>query len=188
MKEARRSAAKIAALFAASALLLAGCTTPARPDRMTGDIAPVPQSTEPPEIATVFVTVYGDDVGGFASHYYPLPRSDFEQALLNTIASDSNFAAATSQGDADYAVNVGLISLVAPQWSGNVTLETSWSITTLGEREELGRQMIRTTSPSPFSKRREATEEAARTNIVAGLEWLAERLRSLDGTDSPPDE
>ena len=188
MTEARRSAALVAALFAAGVLLLSACTTPARPDRMSGDMASVPQSSEPPEIATVFITVYGDDVGGFASHYYPLPRSDFEQALLSTIASDRNFAAAANRNDADYAVNVGLISLVAPQWSGNVTLETSWSITTLVGREELARQMIRTTSPSPFSKRREATEEAARTNIVAGLEWLAEQLSTTGETGDRAEE
>ncbi|MDH3621953.1 MAG: hypothetical protein OER91_13735 [Gammaproteobacteria bacterium] len=176
MTDVRRVAAHFVAALATSTLLFAGCSTPARPDRMTSEAAPITESAEPPQIATVFVTVYGDDVGGFASHFIPLPRSDFEKALLDTIAGSRLFAATSDPAAADYALNVGLISLVVPQWSGTATLETSWSITTPVAREEISRKMVRTSSPSPFSRQREATENSAKTNIAAGLKWLAEQL------------
>lgn len=188
MIKLRRAVAFIVVAVAASALLFAGCSTPARPDRMTDEIAGAVGSSTAPQIATLFVTVYGEDVGGFASHFYPLPRSDFETALLNTIANSELFAAASSPANADYSVNVGLISLVAPKWSGNVTLETSWSVTTPDTREEILRKMVRTSSPSPFAKQREATEESAKTNIAAGLSWLAEQLApTARPTDSVSD-
>jgi hypothetical protein len=164
------------AALAAMALLVGACSQPARPDRMATEVVSVPDRSEPPAIANLFVTVYGDSVGGFASHYYPLPREDYEAALLETLAANTDFAASPTPEDADYDVNVGLISLVAPKWSGTVTLETTWSITAPNRGEEIARQMIRSEAPSPFGKVRDATEEAARKSIDSGLAWLLSEL------------
>jgi hypothetical protein len=144
---------------------------------MASDVVVAPTSSGPPEIATISVTVYGD-VSGFASHYYPLPREDYEAALMDSITGSELFAAATAPEDADFDVNVGLISLVAPKWSGTVTLETSWSVTLPNGGDEIARQMIRAEAPSPFSKIREATEETARKSIDSGLAWLHATLAS----------
>lgn len=163
------------------AFLMSGCSQPARSDQMTPEAISAPAISGPPEIATLSVTVYGD-VGGFASHYYPLPREDYDAALRDAIAKSALFAAGATPGDADFSVNVGLISLVAPKWSGTVTLETSWSVTLPGG-DEIARQMIRSEAVSPFSKIREATEEAARISIDSGLEWLATTLEPISQND-----
>jgi len=165
------------------ALLLAACSQPARPERMSTEIVSAPVSTEPPKIATLFITVYGENVGGFASHYYPLPREDYEAALRDSIAGNELFASSATSENADYDVNIGLISLVAPKWSGTVTLETSWSVTTPGRGEEIARQMIRSETPSPFGKVRESTEEVARMSIDSGLAWLHTTLSPMKSGD-----
>jgi hypothetical protein len=151
-------------------------------EEMSAEPETIAEYQGPPELATLYVTVYGEDVGGFASHYYPLPRADFEVALLETIARSKLFAASPEPGDADYAISVGLISLVAPQWSGTVTLETSWAVSDPATRSEIDRQMIKEATPASFSKKREATEGAARANIEAGLEWLRGVLENTPGT------
>jgi len=172
-----------AAAAGAVALLVTGCAQPARMSEMSAEPETIVASYGPPELATLFITVYGEDVGGFASHYYPLPRADFEAALLDTVARSKLFASSPDPGKADYAVSVGLISLVAPQWSGTVTLETSWAVSDPAARGEIARQMIREAAPASFTRKREATEGAARANIEAGLEWLQviiERTASAD--------
>lgn len=171
------SSVRLVATIGMVAMLIGACSQPARPDRMAADTSVAPVSSGPPEIATISVTVYGD-VSGFASHYYPLPREDYEAALMDSIAKSKFFAAATAPENADFDVNVGLISLVAPKWSGTVTLETSWSVTLPNGGDEVARQMIRSEAPSPFSKVREATEEAARKSIDSGLTWLHTTLAS----------
>ena len=175
----RQAYAYSLALAAVLAVLCLGaCSQPARPDRMSSEQVGVPAASGPPSIATLHVTVYGD-AGGFASHYYPLPREDYEAALLNAIANSGSFAASATPGQADYDVNVGLISLVAPQWSGTVTLETTWSITGPGRGDDIARQMIRSAVRSPFGKVRESTEEAARMSIESGLAWLESALEPV---------
>ena len=170
-----RTFAGFVAAISAVAFLIGGCSQPARSDRMSPEVISVPISSAPPKIATISVTVYGD-AGGFASHYYPLPREDYDAALRDSIAKSELFASSATPESADFDVNVGLISLVAPKWSGTVTLETSWSVTLPNGGDEIARHMIRTEAPSPFSKVREATEEAARQSIDSGLEWLQETL------------
>lgn len=183
MLEYQRAAVPLVAVASLIALLLGGCSQPARPERMSTEAVSAPVSSEPPEIATLFVTVYGEDVGGFASHYYPLPREDFEAALRNSIATSSRFAATSTRESADYEVNVGLISLVAPKWSGTVTLETTWAITAPNGGEEIARKMIRSETPSPFGKIRDATEEVAKMCIDSGLEWMDSTLAPMKTGD-----
>ncbi len=166
-----------AAAVIVMALFLAACSYPARQDRMTAEAAAVPASSGPPKIATVFITVYGD-VGGLASHYYPLPSENYEAALLSSIAANESFAASPTPEGADYDVNVGLISLVAPKWSGTVTLETSWSITAPNRGDEIARKMITSEKRSPYGKVRDATEEAAAMSIESGIAWLSSALDS----------
>ena len=178
----RARAAALLAAVGAIVLLVAGCAQPARMEEMSAEPETIVEYQGPPELATLYVTVYGDDVGGFASHYYPLPRSDFEAALLDSIAHSKLFAASPDPAKADYAISVGLISLVAPQWSGTVTLETSWAVSDAETRSEIGRQMIKAAAPAAFSKKREATEGAARANIEAGLEWLRDVLENAPDT------
>jgi hypothetical protein len=170
------------AAISAVAFLIGGCSQSARSDRMSPAVGSAPTSSAPPEIATISVTVYGD-VGGFASHYYPLPQEDYDAALGDSIAKSELFAASATPESADFDVNVGLISLVAPKWSGTVTLETSWSVTLPNGGDEIARHMIRTETPSPFSKVREATEEAARQSIDSGLAWLQETLETPNKDD-----
>lgn len=152
-------------------------------EEMSAEPEPIAEYQGPPELATLYVTVYGEDVGGFASHYYPLQRADFEAALLDTIAGSKLFAASPDPENADYTISVGLISLVAPQWSGTVTLETSWAVSDPATRSEIARQMIREATPASFSRKREATEGAARANIEAGLEWLQHIIESTATAD-----
>jgi hypothetical protein len=172
---ARRLTPLLIAILALIVLLLVGCSTPARMEKMAVADFPATQVGEA-SLATLSITVYGDDVGGFASHYYPLPRADFERALLESISRGGLFAAAPKGTDSDYNVSVGLIHMIAPQWSGTVTLETSWAISKPGTREEIGRRMIKTETPASFSKQRQATEKAAQMNIAEGIDWLAGAL------------
>jgi hypothetical protein len=180
----RRSiAAASLAAVGAVALLVTGCAQPARMEEMSAEPETIMEYQGPPELATLHVTVYGDDVGGFASHYYPLPRADFEAALLDTIARSELFAASPDPAKADYAISVGLISLVAPQWSGTVTLETSWAVSDPRTGSEIARHMIKEATPSPFAKKREATEAAASANIETGLEWLQHIIENAAAPD-----
>jgi hypothetical protein len=133
-------------------------------------------------LGTVCVTVYGDDVGGFASHYYPLPREDFEAALLESLSAGGALQPVARDSHPDFLVTVGLVHLVAPQWSGRVTLETSWSVTSVETGEPIARQSIQATAPSPFAKQRDATEAAAQENIAAGLAWLERVIESYSTT------
>ena len=178
----KRGSVSLVATIGMVAILVCACSQPARPDRMASDVVVAPVSSGPPQIATVSITVYGD-VSGFASHYYPLPREDYEAALMDSIARSELFAAATPPENADFDVNVGLISLVAPKWSGTVTLETSWSVTLPDGGDEVARQMIRAEARSPFSKTREATEEAASKSIDSGLAWLHTTLAPMKKDD-----
>jgi hypothetical protein len=130
--------------------------------------APIAESS----LGTICVTVYGDDVGGFASHYYPLPREDFEDALIHSIIKGGIFRPVPRAGEPDVLVTVGLIQLVAPHWSGRVTLETSWAVSSPVTGEVIARKSIQATTPSPFGKVRDATETAAQMNISEGLAWL----------------
>ena len=164
------------------AILIGACSQPARPDQMSTDTGYAPVTSGPPEIATVSITVYGD-VSGLASHYYPLPREDYEAALRDSIARSELFAVSATPENTDFDVNVGLISLVAPKWSGTVTLETSWSVTLPNGGDEIARQMIRAEARSPFSKIREATEEAARKSIDSGLAWLETTVAPMNEDD-----
>ena len=173
-----KAVARVFALLAAC-LILAGCAMemPARPEQMA--VASAPASVA--QLGTVCVTVYGDDVGGFASHYYPLPRADFEAALLESMAAGGAFAPVARSADPDFLVTVGLIHLVAPQGSGHVTLETSWSVASAATGEEIARKSIRATTPASFFKKQEATEAAAQLNIAEGLSWLTAVVESHAG-------
>jgi hypothetical protein len=159
-------------------LLFAGCATPARPEHMAVAAMPAAEA----RLGTVCITVYGDDVGGFASHYYPLPREDFEAALLESIVSGGAFQPVARDSHPDFLVTVGLVHLVAPQWSGRVTLETSWSVTSAITGERIARQAIQATTPSPFAKVRDATEAAAQENIAEGLAWLEQVIENYSTT------
>ena len=68
-------------------LLIAGCAAPARHEQMVVAATPAGEA----RLGSVYLTVYGDDVGGFASHYYPLPRGDFEAALLKSVSTGGVF-------------------------------------------------------------------------------------------------
>jgi hypothetical protein len=155
-------------------LLFAGCVAPARQDHMAVTVMPAAEA----RLGTVCITVYGDDVGGFASHYYPLPREDFEAALLESVSTGGAFQPVARDSHPDFLVTVGLVHLVAPQWSGRVTLETSWSVTSAETGEAIARQAIQATTPAPFSKVRDATEAAAQENIAEGLAWLEQVIES----------
>jgi hypothetical protein len=166
----------LAIVLLAILLLVTGCapTMPARQEEMTvADAGPGVGS-----LGSICVTVYGNDVGGLASHYYPLPREDFESALLESLSASGVLVPVTMSGDPDYLLTVGLIRLVQPQGSGRVTLETSWTVTSAVTGERIARRSIEVTTPATFFKKQEATETAARLNIAEGLSWM-ERVVAL---------
>lgn len=146
---------------------LFGCASPARPTEMKA----VEYASDKTYDASLAVAVYGD-VGGFASHFYPLSREDFEQALLQTLSNSGIFRSVSSGGDADFRLSVGLMQLVQPQWSGTVTLETTWAVTSTSDSLELARKSINSIAPASFSQKREATEAATQKNILDGISWL----------------
>jgi len=148
-------------------LNLFGCASPARPTEMKVVEYPSDKTYD----ASLAVAVYGD-VGGFASHYYPLSREDFEQALLQTLSNSGIFRSISSESDADFKLSVGLMRLVQPQWSGPVTLETTWAVTSPSVSLELARESIISIAPASFSGKREATEAATQKNILDGISWL----------------
>ena len=121
--------------------------------------------------ASLAMVVYGE-AGGFASHYYQLPREDVEDALFQTLENSGIFRSVVVGGDADYKLSVGLMQLAQPQWSGTVTLETTWALTSTSVGRELRRETIRTTAPASFTEKREATEAAVRKNIQQGIGWM----------------
>jgi hypothetical protein len=151
-------------------LALGACapTTPARTDQMAAVRYPV-GAAEP---VALTVTVYGDDVGGFASHYYPLPRADFEQALIDSLRASGRFLVLQDETGSEFNLSVGLIQLIQPQWSGTVTLETAWAVYSTGSGEEIARRPMRVQQATEFSNKREATELAARETITEGMAWL----------------
>lgn len=148
-------------------LVCGSCSTPARQEEMAAADFVGDKTYD----ASLAIVVYGE-VGGFASHYYQLPRENVERALFQTLERSGVFRSVAMGGDADYKLSVGLIQLVQPQWSGMVTLETTWALTSTISGTELARQSIRTTSPSSFADKREATEDATRKNIVEGINWM----------------
>jgi hypothetical protein len=160
-------------VLACLALQLVACATPTRTDQMVV----VDHSVSANDPVSLAVTVYGDDVGGFASHYYPLPRADFEKALLESLSNSGRFETVPRGGESDFRLSVGLIQLIQPQWSGTVTLETTWAISSAGTDTEITRKTVRVDEPASFSKKREATESVARETILEGMEWL---LRIVD--------
>ena len=125
----------------------------------------------------VKVTVYGENVGGFASHYYPLPREDFENALLKSMVDSGRFVIKSNNGETAYDISVGLIQLIQPQWSGTVTLETSWTVYDHRSKDEVSRRAIRVEKPASFTRKREATELAAQSTIVEGIEWTFKTIK-----------
>lgn len=139
------------------------------------------RSTSSESSVSLSVTVYGDDVGGFASHYYPLPRADFEKALLESLSKSGRFNTGILGGESDFKLSVGLIQLIQPRWSGTVTLETTWTISSAGTDTETTRRSVRVERPASFSKKREATESVAQASIAEGIEWLV----SIVDADSP---
>ena len=143
-------------------------TTPARSDQMTVVIYPA-SGADPVKLS---VTVYGDKVGGFASHYYPLPRADFEKALIESLTGSGRFKVLDDSTGSDFKLSVGLMQLIQPQWSGTVTLETTWSVISTGTGMELGRRPVRVQKPAAFGEQREATELTAQESITEGIEWL----------------
>ena len=83
MRSKISSTGSVGLLLACALLLTSACSMPARPDQMA--VADYPQIEEgEASLGTLAITVYGENVGGFASHYYPLPREDFEKALRPT--------------------------------------------------------------------------------------------------------
>jgi len=158
-------------------LQLVACATPTRSDQMVV----VHHSVTAKDAVSLAVTVYGDDVGGFASHYYPLPRADFEKALLESLSNSGRFETVPRGGESDFKLSVGLIQLIQPQWSGTVTLETTWAISSAGTDTEITRRSVRVEKPASFSKKREATEFVAQASIVEGIDWLV----GIVDTDSP---
>ncbi len=148
-------------------LVLGACATPAREAEMT--IADV-VSTQNYD-ASLSIAVYGD-VGGFASMYFDLPREDVEDALFRTLENSGIFRSVAVGGEADYKLSVGLMHLVQPQWSGTVTLETTWALTSTSAGRELNRETIRSTAPASFTEKREATEEATIRNFQQGINWM----------------
>ncbi len=149
-------------------LHVVACATPTRSDQMEV----VEYSVSAEDKVSLAVTVYGDDVGGFASHYYPLPRAEFEKALLESLAKSGRFETMPRGGESDFKLSVGLIQLIQPQWSGTVTLETTWAISSARTGTGITRRSVRVEKPASFSKKREATESAAQASIVEGIEWL----------------
>ena len=159
-------------------LVCGSCSTPARQEEMTA----VDFVSDKTYDASLAVIVYGE-VGGFASHYYQLPREDVERALFQTLERSGLFNSVAVGGEADYKLSVGLIQLVQPQWSGTVTLETTWALTSTESGTELARQSIRTTSPSSFAEKREATEDATRKNIEEGIDWMLSIIDEAQASD-----
>jgi len=159
----------INAALAVVALCLAvgGCASPARHDKMMAAEIVTDQRVD----ASLAATVYGE-AGGFVAHYYELPREDVEQALLLTLQNSSIFRSVTLGGEADYKLAVGLMHLVQPQWSGTVTLETTWSLASSAAGGEPARMTIKTTSPASFTEKREATEAATIRNFEEGIAWM----------------
>ena len=119
--------------------------------------------------------LYGED---------PL-RNATDEELVETLGATprkfSAFAPVARSADPDFLVTVGLIHLVAPQGSGRVTLETSWSVASAATGEEIARKSIRATTPASFFKKQEATEAAAQLNIAEGLSWLTAVVESHAG-------
>ena len=149
-------------------LQVIACASPAR----TVEMEVVEYSASSEGRVSLAVTVYGDDVGGFASHYYPLPRADFEKALLESLTKSGRFETMPRGSDSDFMLSVGLIQLIQPQWSGTVTLETAWAVSDASIDSEITRHSIRVARPASFSKKREATESVAQASIVEGIQWL----------------
>lgn len=144
-------------------------TTAARSNQMT--VVSYPASGA--DTVKLAVTVYGDEVGGFASHYYPLPRADFEKALIESLAGSGQFKVLQNDAGSDFKLSVGLMQLIQPQWSGTVTLETTWSLFSTRTDMEVARRPVRVQKPAAFSEKREATELAAQESIREGIEWLS---------------
>lgn len=155
------------ALLAFVCLGFSACSSPARQVEMTAPDFVTDKSYD----ASLAMVVYGE-AGGFASHYYQLPREDVEDALFQTLESSGIFRSVAVGGEADYKLSVGLMHLVQPQWSGTVTLETTWALTSTTAGRELKRETIRSTAPASFSEKREATEAAVRRNIEQGIGWM----------------
>lgn len=152
--------------------LLFACSLATRTEKMAfEDFTPERKYSE-----TLRITVFGDDVGGFTSAAYPLPRDAYEKALIKSLLDSDMFEAVLSAGDADLVLTVGLIQLIQPQMSGKVTLETTWSIKQTAAGSTIASTAIQTEKLADFSTKREATERAAQESIRLGMRWLNDIL------------
>jgi hypothetical protein len=151
---------------------LVACTAPARSDQMEIVRYVAARTHE----ASLSIVVYGENVGGFASRAYPLSRDQFESALLESVVESRLFDSTGIGGDGDIALTVGLMQLIQPQWSGTVTLETTWTISDARSNGELSRKSIVVQQPSPFGETQKATETVARETIRQGIAWMEEVL------------
>ena len=154
---------------------LCACAMPARHENISTEQF---QATETLS-ATVATNVYGDFNEGSVRRPYPLRGLDFERALVDSLQASRLFDDVVSSAEeADIKLNVGLMQLIQPTWSGSISLESTW---TFYDRAgtEISRTKIKSVKHSSFSYKQKVTEQVAADTILQGLQWLQQELQEI---------
>ena len=129
--------------------------------------------------ATVAANVYGGFDEGSVRRPYPLRGADFERALVDSLQASRLFDdVVSSSEEADINLNVGLMQLIQPTWSGSISLESTW---TFYDRAgtEISRKKIKSVMRSSFNYKKQVTERVATDTILQGLQWLQKELQEI---------
>ncbi|MDB5945881.1 MAG: hypothetical protein JWQ33_907 [Ramlibacter sp.] len=169
-----------AVLFAAAAVVLAGCASGAHKENMAA-VAPAAVYKKIPHSVRV-ETRGGSETGAMDSSN--VSNADLKAAIEASIVSSGLFRN-VAQSNNDYALSVTVTGLTKPMFGGSftVTMETGWSLTRASDNAVLLRKVIRSSHTAGLgdslvgaTRLRLAVEGAARNNIEQGLRAVSDAL------------
>lgn len=175
-----RSSTRIVALatMALLAIMLTGCSTPPKREAMA------PQGLL---ISSHFPqSVHVQTAGGAATSAVSgtnISDVDLKIAIENAIAQNKVFKSIVQTTDADYELNVSIVSLSKPfvGLTFDVDMEAAWSLTKQADHSVVLRKSVKSRGTATVgdafvavTRLRLAVENAARDNISQGLKALAE--------------
>jgi hypothetical protein len=163
--------------FCVLALIIAGCATPAKPTAMIPGSYDI-KNKHP-------YSVYVETAGG--NETSPLWTSqlsdeDFSEALVTAITNSGLFSKVINGKDADYLLEVIILSLNQPGagFDMTVSMVANWELTKIATNQQIWSDLIASkftaTGSDSFvgiERLRIATEGAAKENINKGINRLA---------------
>ena len=163
----------------ATALVLAGCATPANQQAMTV-AKPVAVKNQHP--FTVSVTTSGGAATGSAESSN-ISNDDLKTAIETSIKESKLFKEVVQGSAGQYQLNVAVTQLDKPMFGASftVTLETAWTLVRASDKAVVWRKAIKGAHTATMSdafvgvtRLRLALEGAARANIEQGIAGVSD--------------